>query len=65
VRHGVKSLAEIKDEHIHLLLVIQVSADFFLVYMAVSSRNDCQRLQDDLTTMVNWSKKWQMIFNPS
>jgi hypothetical protein len=29
VRHGVKSLAEIKDEHIHLLLVIQVSADFF------------------------------------
>jgi hypothetical protein len=28
VRHGVKSLAEIKDEHIHLLLVIQVSADF-------------------------------------
>jgi hypothetical protein len=33
--------------------------------MAVSSRNDCQRLQDDLTTMVNWSKKWQMIFNPS
>jgi hypothetical protein len=29
VRHGVKSLVEIKDEHIHLLLVIQVSADFF------------------------------------
>jgi hypothetical protein len=29
VRHGVKSLAEIKNEHIHLLLVIQVSADFF------------------------------------
>ena len=28
MRHGVKSLAEIKDEHIHLLLVIQVSADF-------------------------------------
>jgi hypothetical protein len=84
VRHGVKSLAEIKDEHIHLLLVIQVSADFYindigenigssvrlfaddsLVYMAVSYRNDCQRLQDDLATMVNWSKKWQMIFNPS
>jgi hypothetical protein len=40
-------------------------ADDSLVYMAVSSRNDCQRLQDDLTTMVNWSKKWQMIFNPS
>ena len=29
MRHGVKSIAEIKDEHIHLLLVIQVSADFF------------------------------------
>jgi hypothetical protein len=28
VRHGVKSLAEIKDEHIHLLLLIQVSDDF-------------------------------------
>jgi hypothetical protein len=26
---SVRLLAEIKDEHIHLLLVIQVSADFF------------------------------------
>ena len=44
---------------------VRLFADDSLVYMAVSSRNDCQRLQDDLTTMVNWSKKWQMIFNPS
>ena len=44
---------------------VRLFADDSLVYMAVSSRNECQRLQDDLTTMVNWSKKWQMIFNPS
>jgi hypothetical protein len=44
---------------------VRLFADDSLIYMAVSSRNDCQRLQDDLTTMVNWSKKWQMIFNPS
>ena len=44
---------------------VKLFADDSLVYMAVSSRNDCQRLQDDITTMVNWSKKWQMIFNPS
>jgi hypothetical protein len=44
---------------------VRLFADDSLVYMAVSSRNDCQRLQDDLTTMVNWSKKWQMTFNPS
>ena len=44
---------------------VRLFANDSLIYMAVSSRNDCQRLQDDLTTMVNWSKKWQMIFNPS
>ena len=44
---------------------VRLFADDSLIYMEVSSRNDCQRLQDDLTTTVNWSKKWQMIFNPS
>jgi hypothetical protein len=44
---------------------VRLFDDDSLIYMAVSSRNDCQRLQDDLTTMVNWSKKWQMIFNYS
>jgi hypothetical protein len=44
---------------------VRLFADDSLIYMAVSSRNDCQRLQYYLTIMVNWRKKWQMIFNPS
>ena len=35
---------------------VRLFADDSLIYMAVSSRNDCQRLQDDLTTiMAPWS----------
>ena len=44
---------------------IRLFADDSLIYMAISSRDHCQQLQDDLTTVVNWTKKWQMIFNPS
>jgi hypothetical protein len=33
--------------------------------MAVSLNAHCQQLQDDLTTVVNWSRTWQVIFNPS
>ena len=44
---------------------IRLFVDDSLIYMAISSRDHCQQLQDDLTTVVNWTKKWQMIFNPS
>ena len=33
--------------------------------MVIISRNHCRQLQDDLSTVVNWTKKWQMVFNPS
>jgi hypothetical protein len=32
--------------------------------VCISTKDDCKRLQQDLDRMVNWTKTWQMIFNP-
>jgi hypothetical protein len=35
-----------------------------LLYLAISTKDDCKQLQQDLDRMVNWTKTWQMIFSP-
>ncbi len=37
---------------------IRLFADDSLLYLAVSSKDDCERLQRDLTTLVAWTEKW-------
>ena len=39
---------------------IRLFADDSLLYLAISTKDDCKRLLQDLDRMVNW----QMIFNP-
>ena len=43
---------------------IRLFADDSLLCLAISTKDDCKRLQQDLDRMVNWTKTWQMIFNP-
>ena len=43
---------------------IRLFADDSLLYLAISTKDDCKRLQQDLDRMVNWTKTWQMIVNP-
>jgi hypothetical protein len=39
---------------------IRLFADDSLLYLAISTKDDCKRLQQDLDRMVNWTKTWQM-----
>jgi hypothetical protein len=43
---------------------IRLFANDSLLYLAISTKDDCKQLQQDLDRMVNWTKPWQMIFNP-
>ena len=40
-------------------------ADNTKIFQAVSSERDCLSLQRDLTSLAEWSKRWQMEFNTS
>jgi hypothetical protein len=42
---------------------IRLFSDDSLLCLAISTKDDCKRLQQDLDRMVNWTKTWQMIFN--
>ena len=44
---------------------LRLVADDSLMYTEISSKDDCQKLQSDLNLIVEWSKLWQMNFNPS
>jgi hypothetical protein len=44
---------------------VRLFADDCLLYRNIKSIEDTIKLQDDLTAMENWAKKWQMIFNPT
>ena len=58
-------LLYINDIGIDIKSSIRLFADDSLIYVAVQSMSHCLQLQQDLTTVVNWTKKWQMIFNPT
>ena len=44
---------------------IRLFSDDALIYRRNSSTSDSATLQKDLDTLVEWSKKWQMRFNPA
>ena len=44
---------------------IRLFADDALIYRKISSTQDAATLQKDLDTLVEWSKQWQMRFNPA
>ena len=58
-------LRNINDIGNDTTLKIRQFADDSLLYLAISTKDDCKHLQEDLDKMVKWTKTWQMIFNPS
>ena len=57
-------LSYINDLPLSLSSTTRLFADDSLVYRPIRNRNDCLRLQDDLTALENWEAKWQMTFRP-
>jgi hypothetical protein len=43
---------------------LRLFADDALLYKEVTSEDDARQLQSDLTRLEQWSKQWQMSFNP-
>ena len=44
---------------------VRLFADDNGVYLTVRSKNDISILQDDLNTLQEWDRTWDMEFNPS
>ena len=44
---------------------VRLFADDTIVYITVSSTDDCQQLQDDLKSLEVWEKEWLMEFHPA
>jgi hypothetical protein len=42
---------------------VKLFADDCLLYRTIESESDTKQLQEDLSKMTEWSKKWLMIFN--
>ena len=43
---------------------IRLYADDVLLYLTVTSLEDCKQLQLDLHSLESWANIWQMQFNP-
>lgn len=44
---------------------VRLFADDTIVYLTVSSIDDCSKLQDDLNSLERWERDWLMSFHPS
>jgi len=44
---------------------IRLYTDDTLLYRSIHSEQDVIALQNDLNTLSEWAKHWQMTFNPS
>ena len=44
---------------------IKLYADDVLLYTTINTVDDCHRLQNDLITLEQWARKWNMVFNPT
>ena len=44
---------------------IRLFADDCVLYKVIKSTEDHDHLQQDLNTLVEWTKQWQMILNPA
>ena len=53
---------DIADE---LHSTVRLYADDCLLYRQISTEADAKRLEEDLTTLCAWTKRWQMAFNVS
>ena len=51
--------------HISNTTFIRLFADDCLLYRVIKTSDDNEVLQNDLTSLYNWSRKWQMSFNAS
>ena len=58
-------LIYINDITDSIISTIRLYADNALIYRVINSKTDTTCLQNDLLTLKNWAKKWQMKFNPS
>ena len=58
-------LLHINDIHEKVTSTTRLFADDCLLYRPIKSAEDEIALQQDLDTMVQWSKSWGMQFNPS
>ncbi len=43
---------------------VRLFADDTLVYMAITSPQDAQNMQNDLDKIAEWEKTWDMQFHP-
>ena len=43
---------------------VRLYADNVILYSNIHSIEDCRSLQNDLNSLMKWSHKWQMHFNP-
>jgi len=46
-------------------LVKSKVADDIIIYRTIHTNNDCLILQEDLSSLIQWSKVWLMSFNPT
>ena len=51
------------SEQVVFLGLIACFTDDTKVFMKINSDADRQHLQDDLNKLIEWSEKWQMMFN--
>ena len=45
--------------------VLRLFADDSLLYRTITDHAACTQLQKDITTLVEWSKRWLMTFHPA
>jgi len=43
--------------------VVHIFADDCILYRTIQTHSDCDKLQDNLHTLEQWEKTWQMKFN--
>lgn len=56
-------LAYINDLPNCVISYVRLFADDLILYRYITSSNDCDILQEDINSLCNWEKTWQMKFN--
>ena len=57
-------LIYINDLPLHVSNKVRLYTDDVILYSNIHSIEDCRSLQNDLNSLMEWSHKWQMHFNP-
>ena len=63
VTHKLYTFVSVYVLNIYIYKVLKF-ADDIKVFRKIKSDADRQHLQDDLNKLIEWSEKWQMLFNP-